>query len=137
METVQSNPNGLHEGKGANRRPVQTAKEILESASPLVKAMYAEIQEYITSLDDSIIETAQKQYYAYKRADGNVISLDPHKGHLTYYFKLEPTAGSLDENMRDVSEIGHWGTGDLEFVLRDKTQITKLKSLIDTAIENR
>jgi predicted transport protein len=137
METVPSNPNSSHESKSANRRTAQTAKEILGSASPLVKAMYAEIQEYITSLDDSIIETVQKQYYAYKRADGNVISLNPHKGHLNYYFKLKPKESYLDENMRDVSGTGHWGTGDLEFTLRNKTQIAKLKSIVDEAIERR
>jgi len=125
-----------NDNRNTYRRSTKTAKEILDSATNVVKEMYTEIYNYIMSLDDSIIETAQKQYFAYKRANGNIISLDPHKGHLNYYFKLSPKDVTLDENMSDVSNIGHWGTGDLEFKLRDQSQIAKLKLLIALAVGN-
>lgn len=50
------------------------------------------------------------------------------------YLNLDPDAVELDPAvMRDVRQIGHFGTGDLEITLKSKKDIEKLSALIETS----
>ncbi|SFU73027.1 Predicted transport protein [Aliiroseovarius crassostreae] len=47
------------------------------------------------------------------------------------YLNLDPDTVALDASMmRDVRQIGHFGTGDLEITLKNKNDITKIDTLI-------
>jgi predicted transport protein len=50
--------------------------------------------------------------------------------------KLDPKTVVLEQGFsRDVSNIGHWGTGDLEVVLRSSAYFEKAKALIERAYQ--
>jgi predicted transport protein len=52
------------------------------------------------------------------------------------FLKLNPAnAPKLEGIIRDVSEIGHWGTGDLELTLNNLSDLEKVKPLIQQAYE--
>jgi len=47
------------------------------------------------------------------------------------YLRLSPDAVQLESGFsRDVRNIGHWGTGDLELTIRDDKDLEKAKPLL-------
>ena len=60
------------------------------------------------------------------------------KNRLVLYLHLTPAAlGSLPAIARDVSQSGHWGTGDLELVIASAGDLDLAKPLIRMAYEGR
>ena len=56
--------------------------------------------------------------------------------HVFLALKLDPATVELEKSLtRDVTSIGHWGTGDLEVVLRKPADFEKAKSLIERAYQ--
>ena len=51
-------------------------------------------------------------------------------------FRLNPDEYELSDTLRDVRNIGHWGCGDLQLIIRDRSEIEKAKELILKAYEN-
>lgn len=51
-------------------------------------------------------------------------------------FRLNPDDYELSDTLRDVRNIGHWGCGDLQLIMRDRSEIEKAKQLILKAYEN-
>jgi len=46
--------------------------------------------------------------------------------------KVDPDTVALEEGFsRDVREIGHWGTGDLELTVRTLADLDKAKPLLE------
>jgi len=53
------------------------------------------------------------------------------KEKLMLYLRLSPDAVQLESGFsRDVRNIGHWGTGDLELTIRDDKDLEKAKPLL-------
>lgn len=47
------------------------------------------------------------------------------------YLRLNPEEITLENGFtRDVSEIGHWGTGDLEVTIKDTQDFEKLRNTL-------
>ena len=58
------------------------------------------------------------------------------KGGLKLWVKLDPDTVQLEENFsRNVREVGHWGTGDLEAYIRNKDDLTKAKPMLERAYQ--
>jgi len=56
--------------------------------------------------------------------------------HVFLTLKLDPASVALEKSFsRDVTHIGHWGTGDLELTLRTPADFEKAKSLIERAYQ--
>ncbi len=52
------------------------------------------------------------------------------------YVKVNPTAITLEKDFtRDVSELGHFGTGDLGITIGDPKTLSRAQSLIDMSHE--
>lgn len=66
------------------------------------------------------------------------LPLLPQKSRLLLYLHIDPTQLlPLPANGRDVSQQGHWGTGDLELTLTSQADLDAAKSLILMAYEGR
>lgn len=54
--------------------------------------------------------------------------------HLRLWLKINPQHIQLEEGFsRDVTNIGHWGTGDVELIVRNEHDLDKAKLLIEKA----
>jgi predicted transport protein len=93
------------------------------------------IQEFVTGLDSAMREVPRQDYIAYKIAQ-NIMCMEVHKAKVYLYLKLDPKAiGVLPAFARDVTEIGHFGTGDLELTLSSFDDVEKAKPFIVQAYE--
>lgn len=50
-------------------------------------------------------------------------------------FKLNPENYQLTDSLRDVRNIGHWGCGDLQIIIKSDKDIEMAKTLLQKAYE--
>lgn len=111
--------------------------ELLSSLPPHVSELMASLEGYVLSLGDDVQRKELKQCIAYKRLK-NFASVVPRKAWLLLYLHVDPDQLKvLPSNGRNVRQLGHWGTGDLELVLASQTDLEAAKPLIMMAFEGR
>ena len=73
-----------------------------------------------------------KLYTAFKRfRNFACVEVHPVARKITVFVRLDPTSVNLRPGFtRDVSEIGHYGTGDLEIVLTSAADFEEAKPLL-------
>jgi Uncharacterized conserved protein len=62
--------------------------------------------------------------------------MEVYQAKILINFRLNPDDYELSDTLRDVRNIGHWGCGDLQLIIRDRSEIEKAKQLILKAYEN-
>ncbi|MDH4263921.1 MAG: DUF5655 domain-containing protein [Spirochaetia bacterium] len=112
-----------------------SVEEHIEKASTKIKPLLLEIQNYILDIDESIEEVPKKFYIAYKVAQ-NFVCIELRQNQLILFLKLKPEDIELKDNMRDVSNIGHRGTGDLEIAVENEMQLEESKTFIKLAYDS-
>jgi predicted transport protein len=94
------------------------------------------VREFVMGLDPAMEEAPKKCYVAYKISQ-NIVCMEIHKQRLLLYVKLDPSSiDQLPSIARDVREIGHYGTGDLELSVRDVDDFEMAKQFIELAYQN-
>jgi predicted transport protein len=78
-----------------------------------------------------------KTYIAYRRIKNFAcVAFAPKYKLVLVWVKVDPKSVPLDATwMRDVSKIGHAGTGDLELTLRSVEDLEKAKPLLAASYE--
>ena len=109
--------------------------QAIEDAEQEIKDLFAEARTFIMALGDDVQEKQLKLYMAYRRIK-NFASIVVQKRALVLYLKLNPDNVRLEEDFsRDVRQIGHWGTGDLELTVRTNAELLKAQPLISRSYE--
>ena len=99
---------------------------------PIVDLALA-VRDFISALDTAIEETPKKLYIAYKITQ-NLACMELREQAVTLYLKLSPKElPSLPPIARDVTSIGHYGTGDLEITVGSDKDIETANPLIEAA----
>jgi predicted transport protein len=84
---------------------------------------------------DDVTEHELKTYTAYRRLK-NFACVVRWKAGVTVFLKIDPATITLEDSFsRDVSKVGHWGTGDLELTLTKSEDLDKAKHLIERSYE--
>ena len=108
----------------------------LKSGTDKTRELFDELRDFTLELADDVVESSRKFYIAY-RVIRNFLCLEIHKVHLLLYLRLEPDEVDLEHQIiRDVSDIGHYGTGDVEVRVENKDDIELAKQLIEKAYDN-
>ncbi|HQE38529.1 MAG TPA: DUF5655 domain-containing protein [Zoogloea sp.] len=118
----------------ASTLAMKTHADQLASASPELLALFEQTRSFILAQGDDIIEKPLKLYVAFRRLKNFVCMslISKQDPHVFLILKLDPASVTLEKGFtRDVTNIGHWGTGDLEVVLREPADFEKAKSLIE------
>ncbi len=109
----------------------KTHEEQLAQNSEEIRQLYALLTSFILALGEDVQERQLKLYSAFRRIK-NFACVVALPKRLLVMLRLNPKLVTLEENFsRDVSEIGHWGTGDLELTLRTLEDLEKAKPLIE------
>lgn len=105
--------------------------EQLESATPDIRRLYEQTKAYLLGLGEDIQEKPLKLYTAFRRLK-NFACVIPLPNRLLVMLKLDPATVAMEEGFsRDVSQIGHWGTGDTELCLRSLSDLERAKPLLE------
>lgn len=133
------NPVMVAAGKKAaetRRTAIYTIDELTNKVNSDLTELLNEIREYIVNLDSSIEETPKKYYIAYKTTQ-NFVCIETQKKKILLYLKINPDdIEEMPMQARDVRQIGHFGTGDLELTIRDRTDFEETKELINLSLKN-
>lgn len=110
-----------------------TFDERLDGKSDDILELTAVVREFILGIDESIEEVPKKFYVAYKVSQ-NIACLEVKGRNLKLFLKLKPSDIPADtKNYRDVSSIGHYGTGDVEFTVSSEAEFEPVKHFIKMA----
>ena len=135
----EKNPVMVEAGKKAaitRKNAVYTIEEHFNNLDKSLVDLFNTVRDYITSLDSSIEELPKKNYIAYKTSQ-NFVCLQTYKKKLTLYLKLNPDeVKPMPTQCRDVRNIGHYGTGEFELIIKDFTEFEETKYLINEAYKN-
>jgi predicted transport protein len=114
---------------------VYTLDEHIKNIDKNIIMLFNELRDYILSISESIEETPKKFYIAY-RVSKNFLCLETRKNKLILYLKIDPKKIQIPENGRDVTEIGHYGTGDFELTISNSEEYERAKEYIVQSYEN-
>lgn len=113
----------------------KTFDEQLESTSDNLKELYYSIRDYILALGDDVTENKLKLYCAFKKIK-NIACIEIRVKSIMLYLRLNPNDFKFENGFtRDVSKIGHWGTGDIEITIKNVEDFEKSKEHIIRAYE--
>lgn len=111
-------------------------EEHLEKVDGKLKEIVIALQSYILEIDDSIEENPKKFYIAYKLTQ-NFVCMEVQKNKITLFLKVNPDEiHEIPSNARDVRNIGHYGTGDFEYIIKNEGDLEKAKDFILLAYNN-
>ncbi len=136
---TNKNPIMVAAGKKAaetRKNAIYTIDEHFNKINNDLKDLLNEIREYIVTLDSSIEEIPKKYYIAYKTTQ-NFVCIEPQKRKLVLFLKLNPDEiKKTPKQARDVRNIGHFGTGDLELTIKNIKDFEETKELINLSLKN-
>jgi predicted transport protein len=128
--TTEAKPLGKNEGK--------THAEQIASASAALLELFEKVKSFIHAQGDDVQEKPLKLYTAFKRLRNFacVMVIPKQDPHVRLWLKLNPETVALEDGFsRDVRSIGHWGTGDLEVVVRTLEDFEKARPLIERSYQ--
>lgn len=119
----------------SNRR--RSAVDLLARADKELAGLYETYEEFLLSLGDDVVKNERQDYFAFRRLKNFAcVEVHPSSRNLLIYLKLDPQTVEIQEGfMRDVSSIGHFGTGDVELRIKDRNSWELVESLTRRAYE--
>jgi predicted transport protein len=122
---------------GKSSAPYKTVAEYLDQAPALLQDLYHALDAFLLALGDVQVK-ATKTYIAYHRIKNFAcVEVYPKSKKLNVYLKIDPSRIALEPGFtRDVRNIGHYGTGDLEIVIDSEAALERAKPLLIQSYEN-
>ncbi|GGA26013.1 DUF5655 domain-containing protein [Paenibacillus physcomitrellae] len=111
----------------------KTFQEQLHSTTSVLRELYYSIRDYILALGDDLTENQLKLYTAFKKIK-NIICAEVYQKQILLHLRLNPDEVELEDGFtRDMRNVGHFGTGDLQIIVKTPEDFEKAKLLIDRA----
>lgn len=114
---------------------VYSFEQHIEGKSEKIRQLVFDVREFIMDLDAAMEETPKKLYVAYKISQ-NIVCMEVKTQKVTLWLKLNPK--EIDNPppiARDVSGIGHYGTGDFEVTVKSETDLEIAKEFVRMAYQ--
>jgi predicted transport protein len=126
-------------GKITTTKPSQKTFEMNYNQSDIeLRDLYDTLRAFIEALGDDVQVNKLKFYMAFKRISNFAcVEIRPQARHITVYVKINPDSITLEPGFtRDVRNIGHYGTGDLEIIIKSGADLKKAEELISRSYDN-
>lgn len=129
---------GSQKAKGKPKTQVKTVSDYLAQSPLPLQALYAELKETLLALGEDVEEKTLKHYFAFRRLKNFAcVEIHPQANKLVVYAKANLAVLTVEEGFtRNVGNIGHFGTGNLEITLSSPTDIERAISLLKNSYEN-
>ncbi|MCU5332152.1 DUF5655 domain-containing protein [Bacillus wiedmannii] len=116
---------------------VKTVSDYLEQSNRQLIDKFEALKLYMLALGDDVQVKILKHYIAFKRIKNFAcLEVHPQSDKILLYLKVDPKFVELQSGFtRDVSNIGHYGTGDLEVIITSNEDIEKAKHFINMSYD--
>ena len=123
--------------KISSRTSGSTVTEKLAKASTEVKDRFESLKAFAQALGDDVEIKTLKNYFAFKRIKNFAsVEVHPQTSKIVVFAKSDFKNVHLEEGFtRDVRNIGHFGTGDLEITIGSDDELERAKPLIVRSYE--
>lgn len=110
----------------------KTVTQLHEQAPEDLRNLYDTLEAYLVSLGDDVTKTTRQLYYAFRRIKNFAcVEIHPQTKKLLAYLKTDPASITLEPGFtRDVTKIGHFGTGNLEVTIGSKQDLERAQPLM-------
>jgi predicted transport protein len=104
----------------------------LANKSSLIRELWEDLDKYALSLGSDVTRRVRKYYVGYFRGKRSFCTIEIQKGRLLVYLSLSTESAQPwnHQVMRDVSKIGHFGMGGVEYSLVTVDQLDEVRKLI-------
>ena len=127
-------------GEGAGSAPgkYKTISAVMEDLDAAMIDRFEALRAYLLALGDDVQVTTLRFYIAFKRIKNFAcVEFRPTTGKILLFVKVDPSSVPLEAGFtRDVSNVGHFGTGDLEITLAKAEDLDRAMPLIKRSYEN-
>jgi len=109
---------------------IYTEQDHLKLASPKIEELWQELKENVLNLGNDIEIKFTKFYIAFK-ANTNFIDVRLQKSQIKIWLNL--TYGTLNDPTqiaRDMSNVGHWGNGEYEIIMKTNAHMRDVMDLV-------
>ena len=127
-QNVATTSNGGSGSKSAHRK----FAEDLARSDVVLQDRFEALRAFIEALGDDVQTKELKYYVAFKRIKNFAcVTIGVQKKEIVIWVKIDPDTIEIELGFtRDVREIGHYGTGDLEILIRSDADLERAKPLI-------
>lgn len=101
-----------------------------------LRSLYESLCDFARSLGDDVNIKELRLYVAFTRLRNFACLAPMKKGWFKVWLHLDPDSIQMEEGFsRDVRNVGHWGTGDVEVSLRSQEDLERLRPLMERAYQ--
>jgi predicted transport protein len=111
--------------------------DYLADADPALRDIFESTRAFLRALGDDVQERTLKNYFAFTRLKNFAcLEIKPSARKVLVYLKVDPATIELQPSFtRDVSKIGHFGTGDLEVTISKAEDVERAKPLFEQSYQ--
>ena len=144
INAVTATKTGTEITGGETTKPVPSAQgqaqcieDYIERADSDLQNRFEAVKDFLLDLGDDVQMKRLKWYYTFKRMKSFAsIKVHPKQGNAVVHVKLDPKSITLEEGFtRDVSEVGHCGTGNVEITLSSMEDFEKAKPILERSYD--
>jgi predicted transport protein len=123
---------------GGQAKKYKTVSQHLLEAPPALLDLYHAVAAYLEAAGDDVQVKTTDFYVAFRRLKNfGCVELRNQLGKLLVFVRVNPDTVTLEPGFtRDVRDIGHFGTGDLEITIQSLADLEKAKPLFDASYQN-
>jgi predicted transport protein len=127
--TIASSDNGQ---KHKSAYQYKTATELLEQSPSEVCDRFEALKAFLLALGDDVQLKVLKYYFAFRRIKNFAcVEVHPQTKRILLFVKVDPLSINLEKGFtRDVHNVGHYGTGDLEITIQSDEDLERAKPLL-------
>jgi predicted transport protein len=125
---------GVSVGDGATQVPgkYKTITTVMEDLDAPMIDRFEALRAYLLALGDDVQETTLRYYIAFKRIKNFAcVEFRPTASKILLFVRVDPASLVLEPGFtRDVSKVGHFGTGELEITLTKAVDLERAMPLL-------
>jgi predicted transport protein len=120
------------EAAGVTSGKYKTISTVIEELDAALTDRFEALRAYLIALGDDVQETTLRYYIAFERIKNFAcVEFRPTTSKILLFVKVNPTEVQLEPCFtRDVSNVGHFGTGDLDITLTNPEDLERAMPLI-------
>jgi predicted transport protein len=128
IEEAQPEPPGHH---------ILLNSERLERSPEAVKDRYESLKSFLSAFGDDVQINVLQNYFAFKRIRNFAcVAIQPQNQKIVVWANILPSSVKLETGFtRDVTNIGHHGTGNLEITISSDEDLEKAQHLLIKSYE--